>query len=101
MLIFDTETKITPDQRLRFGAYQVRYKGRLWERGVFHDADALYPGDLEALRNYMLAETPGPDGERIFVRTREAFVEEVFYRQAFDFGAPVIGNALRLRWQKL
>jgi hypothetical protein len=91
VLVFDCETKITPDQRLRFGAYQVRYKGRLWERGVFHDADALYPGDLEKLQNFMLAERPGDDGERIFVRTREAFVEEVFYRQAFDVGAQVVG----------
>lgn len=91
VLIFDTETKVTPDQRLRFGAYQVRYKGRLVERGVFHDADALYPGDLEKLRAFMLNERPGADGERIFFRTREAFVEDVFYRQAFDVGAQIVG----------
>ena len=91
VLVFDCETKITPDQRLRFGAYQVRYKGRLWERGIFHDVDALYPGDLETLQNFMLVERPGADGERIFVRTREAFVDEVFYRQAFDIGAQIVG----------
>jgi hypothetical protein len=35
VLVFDCETRTTPDQRLRFGAYQLRNKGRLFERGPF------------------------------------------------------------------
>jgi hypothetical protein len=90
-LVFDCETKTTPDQRLRFGAYQLRYKGRLWERGVFYDEAGLGPGELETLRAFMLEERPTADGERIFLRTRAAFVEEVFYRQAFEIGAQIVG----------
>lgn len=91
VLIFDCETKTTPDQRLRFGAYQLRYKGKLWERGVFHDAEGLSPEELQTLRLFMLAEVPGPDGEKRFVRTREAFVEEVFFKRAFLVGAQIVG----------
>ena len=35
VLVFDCETRTTPDQRLRLGAYQLRYKGQVWERGAF------------------------------------------------------------------
>ena len=32
--VFDCETRTTPDQRLRFGAYQLRYKGRVRPGGA-------------------------------------------------------------------
>jgi hypothetical protein len=91
VLVFDCETKTTPDQRLRVGAYQVRYKGRLWERGVFYDPAGLDREEIETLRKFILAERPTEDGERIFLRTRAAFVEQVFYCQAFDIGGQIVG----------
>src|SRR5271157_647848 len=41
VLGFDCESRTTPDQRLRFGAYQLRYKGQVWERGAFYEPDVL------------------------------------------------------------
>jgi hypothetical protein len=34
VLVFDCETRTTPDQRLRFGGYQLHYKSQVWERGA-------------------------------------------------------------------
>src|SRR5208282_15681 len=41
VLVFDCETRTKPDQRLRFGAYQLRYKGQIWERGAFYEPKVL------------------------------------------------------------
>ena len=41
VLVFDCETRTTPDQRLRFGAYQLRYRGQIWERGAFYEPGVL------------------------------------------------------------
>ena len=47
VLVFDCETRTTPDQRLRFGAYQLRDKGRPFELGFFYEPEVLTdPGDL-------------------------------------------------------
>jgi len=91
VLIFDCETTVTPDQRLRFGAYQLRYRGRLVERGLFHEESGLEPGELATLSAFMCAEQPGPDGEKLFLRSREQFVHEVLYRRAFLIGAEIVG----------
>lgn len=91
VLVFDCETTVTPDQRLRFGAYQLRYRGRLVERGLFHENSGLEPGELATLSAFMCAEQPGPDGEKLFLRSREQFVHEVLYRRAFLIGAEIVG----------
>src|SRR5208282_5278354 len=49
VLVFDCETRTTPDQRLRFGAYQLRYKEQVWERGVFYEPEVLTADDLAVL----------------------------------------------------
>jgi hypothetical protein len=90
-LVFDCETRTTPDQRLRFGAYQLRYKGQLWERGVFYEPAVLTQTEQALLRDVMDEETPGPDGERICVRTRAEFVENVFYDSGYAVGAQIVG----------
>src|SRR5271163_403057 len=45
-LVFDCETRTTPDQRLRFGGYQLRYKGEISERGAFYEPDVLTEDEL-------------------------------------------------------
>ncbi len=47
VLVFDCETRTTPDQRLRFGAYQLRYKGQVWERGAFYEPEPGAGGSME------------------------------------------------------
>ena len=87
---FDTETTVDPSQRLRFGAYQIRDRGKLLERGVFH-AEDMPPGDLEVLRSTFAEEEPTDAGERMQVRTRADFVEHVLFAWGFEVGGLIIG----------
>jgi hypothetical protein len=53
VLVFDCETGITPDQRLRIGAYQLRYKSQLWERGAFYEPEVLSVAEQALLHEVM------------------------------------------------
>jgi hypothetical protein len=86
-LIFDTETTTDATQRLRFGAYQVRKSGELWEAGYFYDAcesRSLSDQELATLRAH--AEVHG-----FVVRTVEGFVDEVFFVYAYDLRGTCVG----------
>ena len=91
VLVFDCETRTTPDQRLRFGGYQLRYKGQVWERGAFYEPDVLSEDELAILRQVIDDERSNSDGERICLRTRAEFVDEIFYRSAYAVGAQIVG----------
>src|ERR1700722_6584068 len=91
VLVFDCETRTTPDQRLRFGAYQLRYKGQVWERGAFYEPDVLAPEELSVLRQCLADEEFASEGERVCLRTRAEFVEEVFFKSAYSVGAQIVG----------
>ncbi len=91
VLVFDCETRTTPDQRLRFGAYQLRYKGRIWERGSFYEPEVLSAAEQALLHQVMDEEIAASDGERIRVMTRAEFVEKVFYDSAYAVGAQIVG----------
>src|SRR5215813_6855907 len=64
---FDTETTTDPSQRLRFGSYQLRDRGKLLERGVFY-AEDMPQADLEVLRSTFTEEVPTEAGERLTFR---------------------------------
>jgi hypothetical protein len=91
VLVFDCETRTTPDQRLRFGAYQLRYKGQVWEWGAFYEPDVLSAVELQVLRQVMADEEANSDGERVRLLTRAAFVDEVFYGSGYAMGAQIVG----------
>jgi hypothetical protein len=93
VLVFDCETRTTPDQRLRFGGYQLRYKGELFERGAFYEPDVLSADGSElALLRQMLADDEADSaGERVLLRTRADFVEKVFYERGYALGAQIVG----------
>jgi hypothetical protein len=78
VLVFDCETRTTPEQRLRFGAYQLRYLGQLWERGAFYEPEVLTQAEQTLLHQVMEEEIAASNGERSRVLTRAEFVEEVF-----------------------
>ena len=90
VLIFDCETRTTPDQQLRFGIYQLRHHGRLVQRGAFHDP-TLGRADLEVLTREVANEQPGEDGERIFLLTRQEFIERVLLNSTYNVGAQIVG----------
>src|SRR5258708_4242775 len=91
VLVFDCETRTTPDQRLRFGAYQLRNKGRLYERGAFYEPDVLSAEDLTVLSQVVAVESETSDGERVRLLTRDQFVDQVFYGSGRDVGAQIVG----------
>jgi hypothetical protein len=83
-LIFDCETTTHPGQALRFGAYQFRNGDELDEAGIFYDPDGVLPGELETLRNYTAANG-------LELRTRESFVDDVFFARAYQLRASIVG----------
>jgi DNA-binding phage protein len=86
-LIFDCETTSDYAQSLRFGTYQCRKSGALVESGIFYETDnpsALSPKDLAVIQRY--AAKRG-----LALRTRQSFVEDIFYRYAYAYGALVVG----------
>ncbi|HEY1708266.1 MAG TPA: hypothetical protein VGG10_08360 [Rhizomicrobium sp.] len=86
-LIFDCETTGDHAQSLRFGTYQCRKRGELVEHGLFYETEnlaALSKRDLFVLRSY--AQKHG-----VLLRTREDFVDKVFYKYALGYGATVVG----------
>src|SRR3984885_1293014 len=89
-LVFDCETRTTPDQNLRFGAYQLRHRGHLIERGVFYDT-TLSVHEQETLRTEIAQQQPTSDGERIRLLTRDDFVEHVLFENGFLIGAQIVG----------
>ena len=91
VLVFDCESRTTPDQRLRFGAYQLRYKGQVWERGTFYEPEVLEPEELSILRQCIAEEEDRSDEARIRLRTRAEFVDEIFYRSGYAVGAQIVG----------
>jgi len=93
VLVFDCETRTTPDQRLRFGAYQLRYKGQVWESGAFFEPEpqVLPPNELAILRQVMADEEAKSDGERVRLLTRTEFIDEVFYGSGYAVGAQIVG----------
>jgi hypothetical protein len=91
VLVFDCETRTTPDQRLRFGAYQLRNEGRLFELGFFYEPDVLTDDDLRVLTEVKAELEAKSEGERVRLLTRERFVEDVFFGSGGDVGAQIVG----------
>ena len=86
-LIFDCETKSDHTQSLRFGTYQCRKSGELVESGIFYETDnpkSLSIRDMAVLRLYA-------QKHKLVLRTRQSFVEEIFYKYAYAYGALIIG----------
>ncbi len=91
VLVFDCETRTTPDQRLRFGAYHLRNKGRLFELGFFYEPEVLTDKDLSVIGEVRAELEAKSEGERVRLLTREEFVEGVFFGSGHDVGAQIVG----------
>ena len=84
VLIFDTETTSDAAQSLRFGTYQYRSGDVLDESGIFYDPEGVTPDELVTLRAYAEANS-------LILRTREGFVDDVFFAQAYQHRATIVG----------
>lgn len=83
-LIFDTETTTHPGQALRFGTYQFRNGEELDEEGIFYDPEGVTESELACLTSYA-------DIHGLKLRTRAAFVDEVFFARAYQLRATFVG----------
>lgn len=83
-LVFDCETTTDPGQALRFGTYQFRNGRTLDEAGILFDPDGVSASELATLRAY--ANRHG-----LALRTRDQFVDEVFFGRAYQLRARIIG----------
>lgn len=83
-LTFDCETTTDAGQALRFGTYQLRKAGELRERGIFYDPDGVTDDELEIMVAFA-------DHEQLSLRDRDSFVDEIFFRRAYQLNATIIG----------
>jgi len=89
-LIFDCETTTDPSQRLRFGAYQVRHKGCLIERGLFY-ADDLSETDRIVLKHTFNELEPTDDGERLQLLSVGQFIDSILFAWTYEVGGLLVG----------
>jgi hypothetical protein len=84
VLIFDTETTTDPAQRLRFGSFQLRFKGDLDRSGLFYHPSALSARDKRVLVQFAAEH-------RLELLTVEEFVEDVLFKMAYELRATIVG----------
>jgi len=89
-IIFDTETTTDPSQRLRFGAYQIRDRGGLIARGLFH-ADDASKGDRADLKAAFRTLRPTEAGEQLEFISRTEFIDHVLFGWGQEVGALIVG----------
>ncbi|MDP1912158.1 hypothetical protein [Brevundimonas sp.] len=89
-IVFDTETTTDPSQRLRFGAYQIRDRGSLIARGLFH-ADDAPKEDRADLKAAFRALRPSDDGEQLEFISRTEFIDHVLFGWGQEVGALIVG----------
>lgn len=82
-LIFDTETTTDPSQRLRFGSFQWRRGDKLERRGLVYAPD-LSERERKVLANYARAND-------LELLTVEEFIENIFYKLAYELLATIVG----------
>uniref|UniRef100_UPI0025F68A83 hypothetical protein n=1 Tax=Novosphingobium sp. TaxID=1874826 RepID=UPI0025F68A83 len=83
-LAFDTETTTDAAQALRFGTYQLRKAGEIRDAGIFYDPDGVSTDEIGVLQTH--ADTHG-----LSLRTREGFIDDVFFKCAWQMRATIIG----------
>lgn len=84
VLVLDTETTVDASQQLRVGCYQLRWRGRLAEHGLFYD-----PESLTAAEENLAADYAAAHGLKLM--TAERFVEEVFFGKAYATRSLIVG----------
>ena len=83
-LTFDCETTTDASQRLRFGAYQLRKGEKLIEAGLFYELGGISASEAAHLRAFAKRE-------KLMIRTREQFVDDMLYKRAYQLRARIIG----------
>jgi hypothetical protein len=81
MIVFDTETRTDPTQRLTFGGYRAIIDGECVEEGLFHGG-GLSHEELRTLRQYVARNKPfkvvGNRRKELRLLTVPGFLKELF-----------------------
>jgi hypothetical protein len=88
MLVFDTETRTDPTQRLTFGSYRFIVAGECLEEGLFY-ADDLPAKDRKVLEQYV-AHSADAAKKDLRLVTRRQFLAK-FYKAAYKGRCLVVG----------
>jgi hypothetical protein len=83
-IVFDTETTTGPEQALRFGTYQVRNNGVLFEAGIFYDAEGVSAAELDVVGRHAQAND-------LRFLTRDEFADQIFYKIGYQLRAAFVG----------
>ncbi len=101
VLVFDTESRTDPTQRLTFGCWRVVAGGKTTDEGLFH-GDDLPDVDLEILQAYVTshhADTVEPEPLRLL--SRRDFLRDVLWKVAYQGRGPVVGLNLPFDWGRI
>ncbi len=101
VLVFDTESRTTPDQRLTFGCWRVLERGETVDEGLFF-GDDLPATDLALLEDYARthrAATAEPELLRLLLRRQ--FLAQVLWKHAYKTRGPIVGFNLPFDWGRL
>ncbi len=91
VLVFDTESRTDPDQRLTFGCWRVLVGGETVDEGLFH-AEDLPEEDLATLRSYTETRR-ADDGKsgKLRLLPRREFLEDVLWKVGYQARGLVVG----------
>ena len=101
MLVFDTESRTDPTQRLTFGSYRFIVNGQCREEGLFH-ADDLPAAELGVLKKYV--ETHHADAaqvnQQLLLLTLSEFLDKLYFA-AYKGRCSLIGFNLPFDFSRL
>ena len=83
-LVFDTETTTDASQQLRFGAFQLRKGETRHSAGLFYDASVLSLTEQQLVKKYATEND-------LSCTTVSEFVDDVFFGQAYELRANIVG----------
>lgn len=84
VLIFDTETTTDSSQRLRFGSFQWRRGDRSERLGLFYSPAGLSKKEREVITKYA-------SERQLELMTVADFIENIFFKLAFELRATIVG----------
>jgi len=89
MLVFDTETRVDPTQRLTFGSYRYIVEGVCLEEGIFYAPD-LPEADLKILEDYAWIHPANAANKILKLLTLKEFLKK-FYSAVYQQRCLLVG----------
>lgn len=98
-VVVDTETRVDETQRLTFGWYQIRRRGRLWREGPI-SADDLSSAEQAIVKRYV-QQHRADDGRPLYPLTRQEFADYLLWGYGWQAEALIVGFNLAFDLSRL